>query len=186
MLTPIVFRYDVVWWFYGHLSGWRLNFKSCKSPCSSQFQKGTLVASHTDKIKTEDIHSFCLFDHEIYCRIFNSKTADILSFILGVSSITVLNGKESSSHTLNETSDLSLVNPLPFPDQDASQSLESGVRLDGLVHFLLRRSHPRTATPWQVVHISLSLVAIPPFTDRRIDVPASIKPTIRPLSRLVS
>ena len=30
-----------------------------------------------------------------------------------------------------------------------------------------RRSHPRTATPWQVVHISLSLVAIPPFTDRR-------------------
>ena len=81
--------------------------------------------------------------------------------------INVLNCKESSSHTPNETFDLSLVNPLPFPDQDASQSLEGGVRLDGLVHFLLRRSHHRTATPWQVVHISLSLVAIPPFTDRR-------------------
>ena len=98
-------------------------------------------ASHTDKIKTKDTNSFRLLDHEIYGRIFNSKTADILSSILGVSSITV-NGNESSSHTPNETSDLSLVNPLPFPDQDASQSLESGVRLDGLVHFLLlQKSH---------------------------------------------
>ena len=59
-----------------------------------------------------------------------------------MSSITVLNAKESSSHIPNETSDLYLVNPLPFPDQDASQSLESGVRLDGLVHFLLlQKSH---------------------------------------------
>ena len=59
-----------------------------------------------------------------------------------MSSIIVLNGKESSSHTLNETSDLSLVNPLPFTDQDASQSLKSGVRLDGLVHFLLLQKSP--------------------------------------------
>ena len=36
-----------------------------------------------------------------------------------------------------------------------------------LFTFFCCRSHPRTATPWQVVHISLSLVAIPPFTDRR-------------------
>ena len=60
-----------------------------------------------------------------------------------MSSITVLNAKESSSHTPNQTSDdLYLVNPLPFPDQDASQSLESGVRLYGLVHFLLLQKSP--------------------------------------------
>ncbi len=53
ILTPFPLLCDVVWLSFAYLSGWRLNFKNCKSSYSHQIQKDTCTCITEDKIIIE-------------------------------------------------------------------------------------------------------------------------------------
>ena len=159
-------RYDVVWWIYGHLSGLRSNFKSSKAPIQAKSRRELTQASHTDKIKTKDTNSFRLLDHEIYGRIFNSKTADILpQYLVCPPSLLTARSRLLILQTRHLICPWSIPCHFLIRMRRNPSRVVSGVM--DLFTFFCCRSHPRTATPWQVVPISLSLVAISSFTDRR-------------------